>query len=113
MRAEPGLRPALFSTPRGRGWSGLEAFRGIEARIVRGAKEISEGLWRHRWVVGRTLAWLAPGCEVSLTVSDRPSTDAALRITHCRLPAGEGIFQARRSSLFSASSYPMKRKSGS
>jgi hypothetical protein len=29
------------------------------------------------------------------------------------LPAGEGIFQARRSSLFSASSYPMKRKSGS
>jgi transposase len=33
--------------------------RGIKARINRRGKERSERLGRHRWVVERTLAWLA------------------------------------------------------
>ena len=33
--------------------------RGIKGRIARRGKEASEGLGRHRWVVERTLAWLA------------------------------------------------------
>ena len=33
--------------------------RGIKSRIARKGKESSERLGRHRWVVERTLAWLA------------------------------------------------------
>lgn len=33
--------------------------RGIKGRIARRGKEASERLGRHRWVVERTLAWLA------------------------------------------------------
>ncbi len=33
--------------------------RGIKGRIARRGKETSERLGRHRWVVERTLAWLA------------------------------------------------------
>ena len=47
--------------------------------------------------------WCRPG-EYRSCPLRRPSSEAALMMTHCRLPAGEGIFQARRSSLFSASS---------
>ena len=33
--------------------------RGVKSRIARKGKESSERLGRHRWVVERTLAWLA------------------------------------------------------
>jgi transposase len=33
--------------------------RGIKSRIARKGKESSERLGRHRWVVERTLAWIA------------------------------------------------------
>ncbi len=42
-----------------KGCRGALSERGIKVRIARKGKESSQKLGRHRWVVERTLAWLA------------------------------------------------------
>ncbi|GLX94742.1 hypothetical protein Hesp01_26920 [Herbidospora sp. NBRC 101105] len=58
-------RPATLHGDKGYGYSHVRAFlrgRGIVPRIARPGIESSQRLGRHRWVVERTVSWLA-GCR--------------------------------------------------
>jgi transposase len=59
--------------------------RGIKARIARRSKETSERLGRHRWVVERTLAWLARYRRLVVRYERRADIHEALLHLGCSL----------------------------
>jgi transposase len=59
--------------------------RGIEPRIARRGVESSERLGRHRWVVERTLAWLARMQRLSIRYERRPDIHYAFTSLACSL----------------------------
>jgi transposase len=59
--------------------------RGIKARIARRGKETSEKLGRHRWVVERTLAWLARYRRLAVRYERRSDIHEAFLHLGCSL----------------------------
>ncbi len=62
-------RPAKLHVDKGYGYSYLRRWmreRGIRHRIARKGVEFSQRLGRHRWMVERTVSWLA-GCPDAST----------------------------------------------
>lgn len=59
--------------------------RGIIPRIARRGIESHERLGRYRWVVERTLAWLARYRRLSIRYEQRDDIHAALTILACTL----------------------------
>ena len=59
--------------------------RGIKARIARKGKDTSERLGRHRWVVERTLAWLARYRRLSVRYERRADIHEAFLHLGCSL----------------------------
>ena len=59
--------------------------RGIKARIARRGIESSERLGRHRWVVKRTLAWLARYRRLSVRYEQRDDIHEAFLHLGCSL----------------------------
>jgi transposase len=59
--------------------------RGIKGRIARRGKETSEKLGRHRWVVERTLAWLARYRRLSVRYERRADIHEAFLHLGCSL----------------------------
>jgi transposase len=59
--------------------------RGIKARIARRGKDTSERLGRHRWVVERTLAWLARYRRLSVRYERRADIHEAFLHLGCSL----------------------------
>lgn len=59
--------------------------RGIKARIARRGIDSSERLGRHRWVVERTLAWLARYRRLSLRYEQRDDIHEAFFHLGCSL----------------------------
>ena len=59
--------------------------RGIKARIARRSIDSSEKLGRHRWVVERTLAWLARYRRLSVRYERRDDTHEAFLHLGCSL----------------------------
>ena len=59
--------------------------RGIKARINRRGKETSERLGRHRWVVERTLAWLARYRRLAVRYERRADIHEAFLHLGCSL----------------------------
>ena len=59
--------------------------RGIKARIARRGIETSERLGRHRWVVERTLAWLARYRRLSVRYERRADIHEAFLHLGCSL----------------------------
>jgi transposase len=59
--------------------------RGIKSRIARKGKETSERLGRHRWVVERTLAWLAKYRRLTTRYERRSDIHEALLRVGCSL----------------------------
>jgi transposase len=61
-RGRPRVRPGKLHADKGYDYPRCRRYlrqRGIKCRIARRGVESSEKLGRHRWVVERTLAWLA------------------------------------------------------
>jgi transposase len=59
--------------------------RGIKSRIARRGKDASERLGQHRWVVERTLAWLARYCRLLVRHERRANIYEALLHLACTL----------------------------
>jgi transposase len=59
--------------------------RGIKSRIARRGKDVSERLGRHRWVVERTLAWLARYRRLLVRYERRADIHEALLYLGCAL----------------------------
>ena len=59
--------------------------RGIKGRIARRGKDTSERLGRHRWVVERTLAWLALYRRLSVRYERRADIHEAFLHLGCSL----------------------------
>ena len=59
--------------------------RGIKARIARRGTDSSEKLGRHRWVVERTLAWLARYRRLSVRYERREDIHEAFLHLGCSL----------------------------
>jgi transposase len=59
--------------------------RGIKGRIARRGKDASERLGRHRWVVERTLAWLARYRRLAVRYERRVDIHEALLRLGCSL----------------------------
>ena len=59
--------------------------RGIKSRIARRGKDTSERLGRHRWVVERTLEWLARCRRLSVRYERRADIHEALLHLGCAL----------------------------
>ena len=59
--------------------------RGIKSRIARRGKDASERLGRHRWVVERTLAWLARYRRLLVRYERRADLHEALLYLGCAL----------------------------
>jgi transposase len=59
--------------------------RGIKSRIARRGKDASERLGRHRWVVERTLAWLARYRRLLVRYERRADIHEALLYLGCAL----------------------------
>lgn len=59
--------------------------RGIKSRIARKGKESSERLGRHRWVVERTLAWLARYRRLAVRYERRADIHEAFLHLGCSL----------------------------
>ena len=59
--------------------------RGIKSRIARKGKESSERLGRHRWVVERTLAWLAKYRRLTVRYERRADIREAFLHLGCSL----------------------------
>ena len=59
--------------------------RGIKGRIARKGKDSSERLGRHRWVVERTLAWLARYRRLAVRYERRADIHEALLHLGCAL----------------------------
>lgn len=59
--------------------------RGIKARIARRGVDTSEGLGRHRWVVERTLAWLARYRRLAVRYERRADIHEAFLHLGCSL----------------------------
>ena len=59
--------------------------RGIKARIARRGIESSEKLGRHRWVVERTLAWLARSRRLTVRYERRADIHEAFLHLGCSL----------------------------
>jgi transposase len=59
--------------------------RGIKSRIARRGIETSERLGRHRWVVERTLAWLARYRRLSVRYERRADIHEAFLYLGCSL----------------------------
>ena len=87
-RGQPRKRPEklhadkAYDFPRCR--AGLRR-RGIKSRIARRGKDTSERLGRHRWVVERTLAWLAPYRRLLVRYERRADIHEALLHLACAL----------------------------
>ena len=64
---------------------GILRRRGIKSRIARRGKVTSERLGRHRWVVERTLAWLARYRRLSVRYERRADIHEALLYLGCAL----------------------------
>jgi nicotinamidase/pyrazinamidase len=67
------------------GLAGYLRERGIKARIARRGKETSEKLGRHRWVVERTLAWLARYRRLAVRYERRSDIHEAFLHLGCSL----------------------------
>ena len=59
--------------------------RGIKSRIARKGIESSQKLGRHRWVVERTLAWLAKYCRLTIRYERRDDIHEAFLHLGCSL----------------------------
>jgi transposase len=59
--------------------------RGIKSRIARKGKESSERLGRHRWVVERTLAWMASYRRLAVRYERRANIHEAFLHLGCSL----------------------------
>ena len=59
--------------------------RGIRSRIARKGKGSSERLGRQRWVVERTLAWLAPYRRLAVRYEQRADIHEAFLCLGCSL----------------------------
>jgi transposase len=59
--------------------------RGIRVRIARRGKESSERLGRHRWVVERSLAWLARYRKLTIRYERKPEIHVAFLTLACAL----------------------------
>jgi transposase len=59
--------------------------RGIKSRIARKGKESSERLGRHRWVVERTLAWMARYRRLAVRYERRANIHEAFLHLGCSL----------------------------
>ena len=64
---------------------GILRRRGIKSRIARRGKDTSEHLGRHRWVVERTLAWLARYRRLAVRYERRADIYEALLHLGCSL----------------------------
>ena len=90
-RGEPGRprkRPAKLHADKGYDFPRCrEALRkrGIKARIARRGIDSSEKLGRHRWVVERTLAWLARYSRLSVRYERREDIHEAFLHLGCSL----------------------------
>lgn len=63
----------------------MSAGRGIQPRIARRGIESSERLGRHRWVVERTLAWLARLRRLTVRYERRTDIHLAFTTLGCAL----------------------------
>lgn len=59
--------------------------RGIRVRIARRARDGSERLGRHRWVVERSLAWLARFRKLTIRYERKPEIHVAFLTLACAL----------------------------
>ena len=87
-RGRPRKRPRklhadkAYDFPRCRG---VLRRRGIKSRIARRGKDTSERLGRHRWVVERTLAWLARYRRLAVRYERRADIHEAFLRLGCSL----------------------------
>ena len=69
--------------------------RGIKARIARRSVESSERLGRHRWVVERTLAWLARYRRLTVRYERRADIHEAFSLLACSMVSLGYLFRSR------------------
>jgi transposase len=84
----PRKRPAKLHTDKGYDFPRCRKAlreRGVKARIARRGKNTSERLGRHRWVVERTLAWLARYRRLSVRYERRADIHEAFLHLGCSL----------------------------
>jgi len=84
----PRKRPAKLHADKGYDFSRCRKAlrkRGIKARIARRGVDTSERLGRHRWVVERTLAWLARYRRLSVLYERRADIHEAFLHLGCSL----------------------------
>lgn len=88
QRGRPRRRPAKLHADKGYDYPRCRAAcrqRGIRPRIARRGIESSERLGRHRWVVERTLAWLARFRRLSVRYERRADLHLAFTVLACSL----------------------------
>jgi transposase len=87
-RGRPRKRPGKLHADKGCDFPGCRRFlreRGIRSRIARRGVEPSEKLGRHRWVVERTLAWLARYRRLTIRYERRSDIHEAFLLLACSL----------------------------
>jgi transposase len=87
-RGRPRKRPEKLHADKGYDFPRCRAVlrrRGIKNRIPRRGKDTGERLGRHRWVVERTLAWLAKYQRLVMRYERRADTHKALLRLACSL----------------------------
>ena len=87
-RGRPRKRPGKLHADKGYDFPGCRGFlrgRGIRPRIARRGVKTSEKLGRHRWVVERTLAWLARYRRLTIRYERRADIHEAFLLLACSL----------------------------
>jgi transposase len=87
-RGRPRKRPGKLHADKGYDFPACRRFlrgRGIRSRIARRGVEPSEKLGRHRWVVERTLAWLARYRKLTIRYERRSDIHEAFLLLACSL----------------------------
>jgi IS5 family transposase len=87
-RGRPRRRPAKLHADKGYGYRRCRdacAERGIKHRIARKGVESTTRLGRHRWIVERTLAWLARYRRLTIRYERRVATHRAFLHLACAL----------------------------
>jgi transposase len=87
-RGRPRKRPGKLHADKGYDFPGCRGFlreRGIRPRIARRGVETSEKLGCYRWVVERTLAWLARYRRLTIRYERRADIHEAFLLLACSL----------------------------